>query len=45
MIKRGAGGEAFRPKFSILNPALTQTLPAFQTAAGATDIIAHLYER
>lgn len=39
MIKRGAGGEAFRPKFSILNPALTQTLPAFQTAAGATDII------
>ena len=23
MIKRGAGGEAFRPKFSILNPALT----------------------
>lgn len=45
MIKRGASGEAFRPKFSILNPALTQTLPAYQTAAGATDIIAHLYER
>ncbi|MBO4637317.1 MAG: iron-containing alcohol dehydrogenase [Clostridiales bacterium] len=45
MFKRGAGGDAIRPKFSILNPALTQTLPAFQTAAGATDIIAHLYER
>lgn len=45
MIKRGAGSEAIRPKFSILNPALTQTLPAHQTAAGATDIIAHLYER
>lgn len=45
MMKRGASGEAIRPKFSILNPALTQTLPAFQTAAGITDIIAHLYER
>ncbi len=45
MIKRGASGEAYRPKFSILNPALTQTLPAYQTACGISDIIAHLYER
>ena len=45
MIKRGAGSEHYRPKFSILNPALTETLPAYQTACGATDIIAHLYER
>lgn len=45
MIKRGASGEAYRPRFSILNPALTQTLPAYQTACGITDIIAHLYER
>ena len=45
MIKRGASGEAYRPKFSILNPALTQTLPPYQTASGITDIIAHLYER
>lgn len=45
MIKRGASGEAYRPKFSILNPELTCTLPPFQTACGATDIIAHLYER
>ena len=45
MFKRGATGDAIRPKFSILNPVLTQTLPAFQTAAGITDIIAHLYER
>ena len=45
MFKRGASGDAIRPKFSILNPALTQTLPAYQTAAGATDIMAHLYER
>ena len=45
MLKRGASGEAYRPRFSILNPALTQTLPPFQTACGITDIICHLYER
>jgi alcohol dehydrogenase YqhD (iron-dependent ADH family) len=45
MIKRSASGEAYRPRFSILNPALTQTLPPYQTACGITDIIAHLYER
>ncbi|MBP5383981.1 MAG: iron-containing alcohol dehydrogenase [Lachnospiraceae bacterium] len=45
MLKRGASGEAYRPRFSILNPALTQTLSAYQTACGVTDIIAHLYER
>ena len=45
MFKRGASGNAIRPKFSILNPALTQTLPAYQTACGVTDIMAHLYER
>ncbi len=45
MIKRGASGPAYRPKFSIMNPELTCTLPPYQTACGATDIIAHLYER
>lgn len=45
MLKRGASGNAIRPRFSVLNPALTQTLPAYQTACGITDIIAHLYER
>ena len=45
MFKRGASGDAIRPKFSILNPALTQTLPPYQTAAGITDIMAHLHER
>lgn len=45
MLKRSAGGDALRPVFSILNPALTQTLPAYQTAAGVTDIMAHLFER
>ncbi len=45
MLKRGARGDAVRPKFSIMNPALTQTLPAYQTASGIADIMAHLYER
>lgn len=45
MLKRGASGNAYRPAFSILNPALTQTLPAYQTACGVTDIMAHLFER
>ena len=45
MIKRGASGDAIRPRFSVLNPELTETLPAYQTACGITDIVAHLYER
>jgi len=45
MVKRGASGECIRPKFSILNPALTQTLPPYQTACGITDIMAHVFER
>ena len=45
MLKRGSAGPAFRPAFSILNPELTQTLPAYQTASGIADIFAHLYER
>jgi len=45
MYKRGAKGDAIRPKFSIMNPALTQTLPSYQTASGIADIMAHLYER
>ena len=45
MLKRDVGSDLLRPKFSILNPALTQTLPAYQTACGATDIMAHVFER
>jgi alcohol dehydrogenase YqhD (iron-dependent ADH family) len=45
MFKRGAGSDFLRPKFSVLNPELTQTLPPYQTACGITDIFAHLYER
>lgn len=45
MRKWGASGEALRPRFSILNPMFTCTLPAYQTACGATDIMAHVCER
>ncbi len=45
MLKRGTGSDALRSKFSILNPELTTTLPAYQTACGATDIMAHVFER
>ena len=44
-LKRGAGSDLIRPRFSILNPELTCTLPAYQTACGATDIMAHVFER
>lgn len=36
---------ALRPKFAILNPELTFTLPAVQTAAGIADMMAHIMER
>lgn len=45
MFKRSTCSDEIRPKFTIMNPALTQTLPPYQTASGITDIIAHLYER
>ena len=45
MLKRDGGSDLLRPRFSILNPALTCTLPAYQTACGTTDIMAHVFER
>ena len=37
--------DVIRPKFSILNPQFTCSLPAYQTACGAVDMIAHILER
>lgn len=34
-----------RPKFAVMNPELTFTLPAAQTAAGVADMMAHIMER
>lgn len=44
-VKKGTKSDLLRPKFSILNPALTCTLSPYQTAAGATDIMIHVCER
>ena len=44
-FKKGAASEHLRPKFSIMNPELTCTLPPYQSAAGATDIMIHICER
>lgn len=43
--KKGFGSDLIYPKFSILNPELAFTLPKYQVACGASDIMAHLMER
>ncbi len=44
-LKKDAGAECMRPKFAVMNPELTFTLPPYQTACGAADIMAHVMER
>ncbi len=44
-VKKGIHSQAIRPRVSILDPTLTYSLPAYQTAAGGTDIMAHVMER
>ena len=39
------GNDIARPKFAIMNPELTMTLPDYQTACGAVDILMHTQER
>ena len=43
--KRDADTECMRPRFAVMNPELTFTLPPYQTACGASDIMAHTMER
>ncbi len=43
--KRGVNSDLCRPKFALMDPALTKTLPAYQTAAGCSDILMHTMER
>lgn len=45
MLKRGVNSDICRCKFAIMNPERTYTLPPYQTAAGATDIMMHTMER
>ncbi|MEF9894207.1 MAG: iron-containing alcohol dehydrogenase [Clostridia bacterium] len=43
--KRGLNCELHRPVLALMNPRLTCTLPAYQSACGVTDIMAHIFER
>ena len=44
-LKRGAKSDYCRPKFAIMNPELTYTLPQYQVACGCVDILMHTMER
>jgi len=42
-LKRGLRSDLNRPDFSIINPELTYSLPPEQIAAGASDILSHIF--
>ncbi len=44
-LKRYISSSALIPRFAILNPELTYSMPKYQIACGASDILAHLMER
>lgn len=44
-LKRGFSSDLNRPDFAIMDPELTFTLPAYQTACGVVDILMHTFER
>lgn len=43
--KRGLRSDFNRPRFAIMNPELTFTLPPYQVACGVTDIMMHTLDR
>ena len=43
--KRGYSSDLCRCRFAVMDPALTFTLPPYQTASGCTDIMMHMLER
>lgn len=43
--KSGIGSDLIRPKFAIMNPELTYTLPKYQLTCGIVDIFMHTIER
>lgn len=43
--KRATSGDIIIPKFAIMNPEVTYSMPKYQIACGASDILAHLFER
>ena len=44
-VKVGYSNAMSRPRFAIMNPVRTFTLPPYQTAAGVTDMMMHTMER
>jgi len=44
-VKRGVNTHFNRPKFAIMDPTLTYTLPPRHTACGVTDILMHTLDR
>ncbi|MDR3051654.1 MAG: iron-containing alcohol dehydrogenase [Oscillospiraceae bacterium] len=44
-LKRSYNDDIARPKFAVMNPELTFTLPPYQTACGIVDILMHTMER
>ncbi|GAB6085723.1 iron-containing alcohol dehydrogenase [Alkaliphilus crotonatoxidans] len=44
-FKKGFNSHLIRPKFALMNPELTYTLPPYQTACGIVDIMMHTIER
>jgi alcohol dehydrogenase YqhD (iron-dependent ADH family) len=45
LLKRAVDSRLILPRFAMLNPELTYTLPPYQTACGVADIMAHILER
>jgi alcohol dehydrogenase YqhD (iron-dependent ADH family) len=43
--KRAYDNNLARPKFAVLNPELTMTLPDYQTQSGCVDMLMHTMER
>lgn len=43
--KRAYDADLSRPKFAVMNPELTMSLPQYQTASGVADILMHTMER
>ena len=44
-LKKGLNLDCCRPVFAIMNPELSYTVSAFQTGAGASDIMSHTFGR
>ena len=44
-VKRACNSDYGRPRFAVMNPELTQTLPEYQTMSGCVDIMMHTFER